>query len=60
MFAERSRGNLDKIWQDRIKDNLHKRKLMKTDENEIEFIEFDLVLFYYIEEYKMYRKYIQK
>ncbi len=58
MFAERSRGNLDKIWQDRIKDNLHKRKLMKTDENEIEFIEFDLVLFYYIEEYKMYRKYI--
>ena len=58
LFAERPRGNLDKIWLDRIKDNLHKRKLMKTDENEIEFIEFDLVLFFYIEEYKMYRKQI--
>ena len=33
---------------------------MKTDEHEIEFIEFDLVIFFYIEEYKMYRKQIQK
>lgn len=32
LFAERPRGNLDKIWHDRIHDNLHKKKLMKTDE----------------------------
>ncbi len=45
-------------WNKKIKSNVKKIKVNKFDENETEFIDIDLVMSYYIEEYKYLRRQI--
>ena len=46
------RGNMDKNWETRIKNNIKKKRFNQAEETETEYIEFDLVLNFYIDEYK--------
>jgi hypothetical protein len=43
---------MDKIWDTRIKNNIKKQRFNQNEETDTEFIEFDLVLSFYIDEYK--------
>jgi hypothetical protein len=52
LFSERLRGNMDVIWDTKIKDNVKRKRFNQNEETETEFIEFDIVLSFYIEEYK--------
>ena len=45
-------------WTKQIKSKIKKIKINKFDENETEFIETDLVLNFYMQEYKNLRKQI--
>ena len=54
------RGNMDKNWETRIKNNVKKKRFNQNEETETEYIEFDLVLNFYIDEYKQLRSQIQR
>ena len=43
---------MDKIWDIRIKNNIKKQRFNQYEETDTEFIEFDLALSFYIDEYK--------
>jgi hypothetical protein len=43
-------------WAKRIKSRVKKIKVNKLDDNETDFIDVDLVLSYYMEEYREVRK----
>ena len=51
---------MDKIWDTRIKNNIKKQRFNQNEESDTEFIEFDLVLSFYIDEYKQLRSQIQR
>lgn len=47
-------------WNKRIKSKVIKKKVNKLDENETEFVDVDLVLSYYMEEFREVRKKVIK
>jgi hypothetical protein len=47
-------------WNKRIKSRVIKKKVNKLDENETEFVDVDLVLSYYMEEFREVRKKVIK
>ena len=51
---------MDKNWETRIKNNIKKKRFNQAEETETEYIEFDLVLNFYIDEYKQLRSQIQR
>jgi len=48
------------MWNKRIKSRVIKKKVNKLDENETEFVDVDLVLSYYMEEFRELRKKVIK